>query len=204
VPLDGRGLPDGHGVGPELPRPVRDPALKTKNLDIYGHEPIPWSRALKQLEGLARDQGPRGHTTWLATTDPDGRPHVAAVGATWVDDKFYFVSGPKLRKSRNVATNPRCTIAVSLDDIDVVVEGTARRVTDMAVLKRLAKIYNGLGWPAEAKDGAFTAPFSAPSGGRPPWNVYEVIPSQAVGVATDDPHGATRWTFESKVAKRGS
>src|SRR5437016_14271584 len=71
--------------------------MQEQNLDIYGHEPIPWSRALKQLEEQAREEGP-GRTCWLATTDPDGRPHLAAVGAIWVDDNFYFVSGPRLRK----------------------------------------------------------------------------------------------------------
>ena len=36
-----------------------------------------------------------------------------------VDDKFYFVSGSRLRKSRNLAANPRCAVPVSLGDIDV-------------------------------------------------------------------------------------
>src|SRR3977135_190727 len=101
----------------------------------------------------ARGAGPRGgpgRTCWLATTDPDGRPHLAAIGAIWVDGKFYFVSGPRLRKSRNLASNPRCAVSVSLDDIDVVVEGTARKVTDPAVLERVANLYAALGWPASA------------------------------------------------------
>ena len=61
-------------------------AKKTKNLDIYGAAPIPWSRALKQLDAGT------GGTYWLATTNPDGRPHVAAVGALWVDGRIYFTS----------------------------------------------------------------------------------------------------------------
>ena len=72
--------------------------MHEQNLDIYGHAPIPWSWALKQLEAQAHEEAP-GRTCWLATTDPDGRPHLAAVGAIWVDGKFYFVSGPPLRKS---------------------------------------------------------------------------------------------------------
>jgi len=167
--------------------------LREQNLDIYGHEPIPWERALRQLETHV-PQG-RGRTCWLATVDADGAPHVAAVGAVWLDDRFYFVSGPRLRKSRNVAANPRCVISVSLDDVDVVVEGTARRVTDDSVLERVAGVYVSLGWPAQVSDGALTAPYSAPSAGRPPWHVYEVTPTAAVGVATAEPHGATRWWF---------
>jgi hypothetical protein len=84
-----------------------------------------------------------------------------------------------------------------LDDIDVVVEGTARKVTDMAVLERVANIYADLGWPAHASEGAIMAEYSAPSAGRGPWNLYEVTPTAAVGVATAEPHGATRWRFDS-------
>jgi pyridoxine/pyridoxamine 5'-phosphate oxidase len=170
--------------------------MHEQNLDIYGHAPLPWSRALKQLEAQAREEGP-GRTCWLATTDPDGRPHLAAVGAIWVDGKFYFTSGPRLRKSRNLASNPSCAVSVSLDDIDVVVEGAARKVTDPAILERVANLYASLGWPAHASGGAITAEFSAPSAGRGPWDLYEVTPNAAVGVATREPHGATRWRFDT-------
>ena len=88
------------------------------------------------------------------------------------------------------------------DDLDLIVEGTARRVTDEKTLKRLARRYNAQGWPARAERGAFTADFSAPSAGRPPWHLYEVMPSTAFGVSTGKPFGATRWQF-TKVAKRG-
>ena len=169
--------------------------MHEKNLDIYGHAPIPWSRALKQLEAGAVEEAP-GRTHWLATTDPDGRPHVAAVGAIWLDGKFYFVSGPRLRKSRNLASNPRCAMSVSLDDIDVVVEGTARKVIDPATLERVVNHYASLGWPARASEGAITAPYSAPSAGRGPWDLYEIVAEGAVGVATGEPHGATRWRFD--------
>lgn len=166
--------------------------MDEQNLDVYGHEPIPWSRALKQLEAQAREEG-RGRTCWLATAGSDGRPHLAAVGALWVDDQFYFTSGPRTRKSQNLATNPNCAVSVSLDDIDVVVEGTARKVTDMPTLERVANLYASLGWPARASDRAITAEFSAPSVGPGPWDLYAVIPTAAVGVATKEPHGATRW-----------
>jgi hypothetical protein len=83
-----------------------------------------------------------------------------------------------------------------LDDIDVVVEGTATKVTDAAVLERVANLYATQGWPARAEAGAITAPFSAPSAGRGPWDLYAVKPTVGVGVATKEPHGATRWRFD--------
>jgi pyridoxine/pyridoxamine 5'-phosphate oxidase len=169
--------------------------MDEQNLDIYGHDPIPWSRALQQLEAQSREEG-RGRTCWLATAAPDGTPHLAAVGGLWDNDQFYFTSGPRTRKSRNIADNPSCAVSVSLDDIDVVVEGAARKVTDMPTLERVANSYASLGWPARASDGAITAEFSAPSAGRGPWDLYALTPTAAVGVATKEPHGASRWRFD--------
>jgi nitroimidazol reductase NimA-like FMN-containing flavoprotein (pyridoxamine 5'-phosphate oxidase superfamily) len=161
------------------------------NLDIYGSETIPWSRALEQLASV------EGHLTyWLATTRPDGRPHIAGVGAMWGDGTLYFVSGAGTRKSRNLDGNPRCSVSVSLPDLDLVLEGTAARVSDEEILVRLAELYAATGWPAEVRDGAFTAPYSAPSAGPPPWNLYAMTITTAFGVATAEPNGATRWRFD--------
>lgn len=118
------------------------------------------------------------------------------MGALWVDDQFYFTSRPRTRKSRNLAVNPSCAVSVSLDDINVVVEGTACKVTDMPTLERVANLYASVGWPARASGGAITADFSAPSAGRGPWDLFALTPTSAVGVATKAPHGATRWRFD--------
>ena len=165
--------------------------MEQNNLDIYGHDPIPWSRALDAL--AAADSEQTSH--WLATVGPDGRPHVAAVGALWVDDRFYFTSGAGTRKSKNLAKNPSCVISVALKGLDLSVDGTAVLVTDEPTLHRLAKLYAAKGWPASVSNGALTAEYSAPSAGPAPWNLYVVNPTAAVGVATAEPHGATRWRF---------
>jgi pyridoxamine 5'-phosphate oxidase-like protein len=166
-------------------------SVTQKNLDIYGDAPIHWSRALEQLEA-----GPAG-TFWLATTRADGRPHVAGVGALWVDGKIYFVTGAGTRKGRNLAENPNCVISVSLKGLDLVIEGSALKVTDETTLRRLAKKYADQGWPATVSDGALTAEYSAPSAGPPPWDLYVFTPTTAFGVASDEPTGATRWRFEA-------
>jgi hypothetical protein len=172
--------------------------MEQKNLDIYGNQPIPWSRALAALEAPPTNPGEPGgpNTYWLATTRPDQRPHIAGVGALWVDGTFYFVSGPGTRKSRNLAKNPNCVISVKLSGLDLIVEGTARVVTDESTLQRLAKLYRAQGWPASVSGGAFTAEFSAPSAGPPPWNLYVMTPSTAFGTASVEPYGATRWRFD--------
>ena len=55
------------------------------------------------------------------------------------------------------------------------------------MLQRLAGLYNAQGWPVTVKDGAFTAPYSAPSAGPPPWDVYEFTLTTAFGVASPSP-----------------
>jgi len=168
--------------------------MEQKNLDIYGNPPLPWSRALDQLEAAADTQAPR--TTWLSTVRPDGRPHLTGVGALWVDGRFYFTSGARTRKSRNLAANPNCALSMVLKGLDLAVEGRAEKVTDPATLERLAARYAAQGWPARAIDGALTAEFSAPSAGPAPWELYVVTPVTAFGVATAEPYGATRWRFD--------
>jgi hypothetical protein len=80
----------------------------------------------------------------------------------------------------------------------VVFEGSAAPVTDRPTLERVVAIFRKGGWPAELtpEGDAFTAPFSAPSAGPPPWPVYRFRYEAAIGVATAEPYGATRWRFE--------
>jgi hypothetical protein len=169
----------------------REP-VEVTNLDRYGSAALPWPRALDAL--AAPPPGPE-LTFFLGTSRPDGRPHAAGVGALWDEGELYFTSGPGARKARNLAANPACTISVKLEGIDLVLEGEAAKVTDRATLERVAGRYRESGWPAEVEGEAFTAPFSAPSAGPPPWELYRFRLRTAFGVATAEPHGATRWRF---------
>ena len=111
----------------------RDPS-EVRNLDRYGNDVLPWSRPRDLL--VAGPPQP-GTSFFLGTTRPDGLPHAAPVGALWHDGDLYFTSGPGTRKSRNLAENPACTIAMSLEGIDLVLEGEANRVTDRPALGAL-------------------------------------------------------------------
>lgn len=168
-----------------------------KNLDIYGNPALPWSGARSAIEAV---YSPKPHSdayiaATLGTIRPDGRPHAAPVGATWVDDTLYFVSGPTTQKTKNLAANPNCTFSLHGKGMDVVLEGVATRVMDAETLEHLAEQYRN-SWPVEVEGDAFTAPFSAPSAGPPPWYLYRFTIHQAVGVGTvDDVSGATRWRF---------
>jgi hypothetical protein len=174
--------------------------VEVTNLDIYGSPAITWSRARDLLEaGVGQasvgGQGETHRTFWLSTTGPDGQPHSAGVGALWIDDTVWFTSGTRTRKSRNLAANAACAMAVSLAGLDLVIEGRASRVTDRASLERVAAAYRAQGWPCEVEGDDLTAPYSAPSAGPAPWHLYALAAEVAFGVGTAEPGGATRWRF---------
>ena len=121
---------------------------RTTNLDRYGNAALPWSRAHGEL--VKGSTGP-DTTHFLGTIGPDGRPHVAGVGAAWYDGDLYFTSNLAARKARNLAANPACTIAVKLAGIDLTLAGTAVRASDATTLERIAAIYRHGGWPAAGR-----------------------------------------------------
>ncbi len=167
--------------------------VEVKNLDRYGNDPMPWSRPRDLL--IAPPEGSE-RRYFVGTATSEGVPHAARVGAIWVDGDLYFTSNPDTRKSRELAANPACTFSVSLEGVDVVLEGSATRVTTPSTLERVAARCREAGWPVEVDSDAFTAPFSAPSAGPPPWHLYRFTFHTAYGVGTVEPFAATRWRFD--------
>ncbi len=162
-----------------------------------GLAPVDWATIAATLDA-GSPPDPDAHnarTTWLTTVNEDGSPHVTAVGALWLDGSFWFQTGSRTRKSRNVARDPRCSIAVSIRDADVVAEGAAQRETDPVALTRIARAWADQGWPAEldASGVGITAPFNAPSQGPPPWNVYRITPRSVTVTLAVEPGGLTRF-----------
>lgn len=164
-----------------------------------GLPPIDWDRVVEKLEAgsVPAPDAHNARTTWLATVNDDGRPHVTAVGAVWVDGAFWFQTGTGTRKGRNVERDPRCSVAVSIRDADVVIEGDATHVTDPAAVARVAKAWADTGWPVEPDESGsgITAPFNAPAQGPPPWNVYRIEPRSAIVALGSEPGGLTRFRF---------
>jgi hypothetical protein len=48
-----------------------------------------------------------GRYYWIATADPDGRPHLIQQWGAWVDDAFWFEGSERTRWARNLARDPR-------------------------------------------------------------------------------------------------
>jgi hypothetical protein len=160
---------------------------------------LDWGEVAGKLESASTPDpaSPNARTTWLVTLNEDGTPHVTAVGAIWIDGAFWFQTGDGTRKCHNVERNPRCSVAVSVRDADVVLDGNATRVTEPDAVARAAKAWADQGWPAEPDETGtgITAPFNAPAQGPPPWHVYRVEPRSALVVSAAEPGGLTRFRF---------
>jgi hypothetical protein len=177
--------------------------MDARNLaELYDLPTMEWEPIAATLDSGVLSQapgsgGPDRHSCWLATIDADGSPHVTGIGALWADGSFWFETGETSRKGRNLARDPRCTLSVATQGFDLVVEGRAAIVTDPELVAARVAEWAAEGWPAEvdASGTAVTAPFSAPSAGPPPWRVYRLDVERATALQTEEPGGATTWTF---------
>src|SRR5690349_8342408 len=85
---------------------------------------LPWKWAEDRLK--------KSRQYWIATTRPDGHPHVMIVWGLWLGSDFWFSTGGNSRKAQNLAGNPRCVISSDNSEQAVIVEGEAEIVTDRA------------------------------------------------------------------------
>src|SRR5947209_8303850 len=116
------------------PAPER-PAFR----ESYGVDPSLRDEMLSWEETRERLVSSRNY--WVATTQPGGRAHVAPVWGLWMEEAFYFSTDPSSRKGRNLAARPDVVVHLESGDDVVIVEGTAERVTEQAVLERMMDLY---------------------------------------------------------------
>ena len=134
---------------------------------------LPWSWAEERLSA--------GWNYWLATTRPDGRPHVMLVWGVWREGSFWFSTGDKTVKARNLAVNPQCVACTERADDAVILEGTAQWVPASAELGPLWEAYQKK-YDWDVKGSGF----------------YVVRPRLAFGLIEKDKlftQTATRWRF---------
>jgi general stress protein 26 len=103
----------------------------------------------------------RSEMFWLSTVRGDGRPHVTPLPTVWLDGRLHFCTGDAEQKAKNLAAQPECVLTTGTNQLhsgmDVVVEGTAERVTDRARLQQLADLWKSkLDWDFAVGDDAFT------------------------------------------------
>ncbi len=130
---------------------------------------------------------------WLSTVRRDGRPHVTPLPAIWLDGILHFCAGSHEQKAKNLQSNPRCVLTTGANQfrsgLDVVVEGTAARLTSPAQLHRLAATWKSkLDWEFQVTDDGFRDP-----AGRTGL-VFGVKPAKVLAFGKS-PYSQTRYRF---------
>ena len=164
-------------IEPKASHPHWPDAVQDAPKDSRGLKPWPW--ALERLE--------KSHNYWISTTRPDGRPHLMLVWGVWWRDAFWFSTGPRTRKAKNIAADPHVVIATEKADEAVILEGTTEEIKDRSVWKLLVERYN-------RKYGGDVGPLLESSGGC----VYRLKPQIAFGQdehAENFTDAVTRWHF---------
>ncbi len=162
---------------PRASRPYM-PGYGTKG-PTEGRGLLPWSWAEERLI--------RSHDSWVATTRPDGRPHVMPVWGVWDGDAVWFSSSKASSKGRNLVAEPRCAVATDNAWEPVVVEGVATIVTDHDALVRYIGLEN------EKYETDYGVDFLDPAVNA----TFRVAPSWAFSLTEDDFEGSpTRWSFD--------
>jgi len=153
-----------------------------------GADPVAWVEAIPRLE--------TAEIFWLSTVRPNGRPHVTPLIAVWLDGALYLSTSADERKYKNLLGNPHVVITTGCnalhEDIDLVIEGDAVRVSNESTLHRVADEFfkkYGKEWHFTVRDGAFLNP---EGGGGP---LHHVRPKMAFGFGRGEQYSQTRWRF---------
>ncbi len=94
---------------------------------------LPWKWAEERLN--------KSRQYWIATTRPDGRPHVMVVWALWMDGALYFSTGSQSRKARNLAKNRHCIMCTEKADQAVILEGAVDTEKNVERIREFLREY---------------------------------------------------------------
>ena len=114
-------LPDASTLSPVPPPEVSRPSLP----EGYG---LPDNDSGVLTWALVEERLVPSLHYWLATTRPDGRPHLVPRWGVWLEGRFWYDGAPSTRHARNLRANPH--VALSLEDgrEAVMVEGVSEAV----------------------------------------------------------------------------
>jgi hypothetical protein len=151
--------------------------------------PTPWSEAVRVL----RD----AELYWLTTVRADGRPHVTPLIGVAEDEVVHFCTGLREQKARNLEHHSDVALTTGnntwAEGLDVVVEGSAVRVTGRDDLQRLADAYEakyGSVWHFDVGDGVFGSGEDAAA-------VFRIEPAKVMAFAKE-PHAQTTYRFAGR------
>ena len=117
---------------------VKTPKLTRPNIPGYG---LPKSKKGLLPWKWAEDRLKKSREYWIATTRPDGRPHVMVVWALWMNGCIYFSTGANTVKARNLTQNPHCTMCSEDAAEAVIVEGVVETERDVDTICKYVPLY---------------------------------------------------------------
>ncbi len=92
-------MPDGYGVPDTLEGTLEWPDVEARLVDALHY--------------------------WMATTRPNGRPHVVPRWGVWLDGRFWYDGSPATVHARNLRSNDACTLHLESGSQAVILEGTS-------------------------------------------------------------------------------
>lgn len=152
-------------------------------VDTSSWVPLPWSWAAERLI--------TNRNYWMVTVSATGRPHALPVWGVWDEERRRFgcSCGPRARKARNLADNPRAVVMTD-DTVECLsVEGRAQVVHDDERQTRWIERYLA---KYRAISPQTTADFLRRN------LIIEFVPDRAFAVIERDDEfatRATRWVF---------
>lgn len=78
---------------------------------------LTWERVEERLRESAH--------YWMASTRPDGTPHVVPRWGVWLDGRFWYDGAPSTRHARNVRENPAVTLHLESGTEAVIIDGSS-------------------------------------------------------------------------------
>jgi nitroimidazol reductase NimA-like FMN-containing flavoprotein (pyridoxamine 5'-phosphate oxidase superfamily) len=79
---------------------------------------------------------------WVATSRPDGDPHLIPIWGAWADGAAYIEGGDETRWAKNLAGGSAVHVGVDGDGLQVMVRGTAaKHDVDAATQRAIADVY---------------------------------------------------------------
>lgn len=84
---------------------------------------LPWD--VIDIDARLRD----AKVYWMATTRPDGRPHVVPRWGARLDGRLYYDGAPTTRHARNLRSNPSCVLHLEDGTRAAILEGRSGPAT---------------------------------------------------------------------------
>ena len=173
--------------------------MTTGKIDPRYGDASAWAPPWSEIERLLAE----AQLYWIVTVRRDGRPHAVPLVGVWQDGAFAFCTGPEEQKQRNLDGNQHVAVTTGSTGTqgwdagkDVVLEGSASRVTDAATLESLAAAWSAkyrADWRFEVRGDEFVElSHSGGGGGGGAW-VYRVRPDKVIAFGGD--HGQTTYRF---------